>query len=76
MCLNNPFRYHWSSALMALAPAITAANGQSAPLQQAQLMLSGSVMSTVAVGLAPHQYGRATRGEDKFLLSCALLTHA
>ena len=57
---------------MALNPAIKAANGQSAPLQQAQL-LSGSVMSTVAVGLAPHQYGRAT-GEDNFCCN-VLCTH-
>lgn len=38
---------------MALNPAITAANGQTEPLRQAQLVLSGSVMSTAAVGLAP-----------------------
>ena len=58
---------------MALSPAITAANGQTEPLRQAQLVLSGSVMSTVAVRLPPHQCVRATRGKDMFLLMCALL---
>ncbi len=54
---------------MALAPAITAANGQSAPMQQAQLLLSGSVMSTVAVLLAPEcRFGRSARCE-----TCAFL---
>ena len=61
---------------MALNPAITAANGQTEPLRQAQLALSGSVMSTVAVGLTRHQHGRASKYKDKFLPSCALLTHA
>ena len=60
---------------MALNPAITAANGQTDPLRQAQLVLSGSVMSTVAVGLTGHQHSRATRGGTTSCLY-ALLSHA
>ena len=51
--------------MAALAPAITAANGQSTPLQQAQLVLSGSVMSIVAVGPPSHQISGSARGEQQ-----------
>ena len=55
---------------MALSPAITAANGQSAPLQQAQLVLSGSVMSTVAVGLAPIRMAPEARTSFCYYVLC------